>query len=46
MSRHYRNSIRADLERRIARGGRDAAALGATLEQLDALNSTDPTAPT
>jgi hypothetical protein len=46
MSRHYRNSIRADLERRIARGGREAAALGATLEQLDALNPTDPTAPT
>jgi hypothetical protein len=46
MSRHYRNSIRVDLERRIARGGREAAALGATLEQLDALNPTDPTAPT
>jgi len=46
LSRHYRNSIRADLERRIARGGRDAAMLGATLERLDALNPTNPADPT
>lgn len=43
MSHHYRDRIRSDLVRRIARGGSDVAALRALLEELDALSPKGPT---
>jgi hypothetical protein len=45
MAAHYRDRIRADLARRIAKGahGQDRAELRAALEQIEALNPRDPT---
>jgi len=42
MSAHYVQAIRADLERRLARGGADATQLRPLLEHLDRLSGPPP----
>jgi hypothetical protein len=42
MSRHYRDRIRSDLERRVDKGVGDVAALRKVLAQLDALSPKAP----